>query len=263
MDNKSTKKSIVLLILTFLFFCGGVQISNAQDSIKTINRISVDSIKITKPEQLGDPKSVDFRIPSESKIKDYKKQKDFQYDQEAKEPGWFARFLAWIASLLGRGFGGAVTLPFWSYLILGILIAVIIYIIFKVFKINFRAIFGKQKLKPEESDISIYSNDVNELDLDKLSAEAILNKEYRLAVRYLYLANLKKMSDKNIIKWSLHKTNMSYSHEIIDPDMRKEFVYATIIFDHVWYGEISLNESSFERIKAELDNFKRMIGNER
>lgn len=110
--------------------------------------------------------------------------------------------------------------------------------------------------------IDIYTENVHNMNFDELIANALKNKDYRLVVRFLYLKNLKLMSDKEIIDWSTNKTNYSYQYEIKNNSLRNKFLEATLIFDYVWYGEFALDESQFSEINRRMNEFNNMVKHE-
>jgi len=142
-----------------------------------------------------------------------------------------------------------------------LLVCLIIAIILRTQDVTFRNLFGRKKMDLEESHF--YSEDVNKLDFENLISESIKVKNYRLAVRFLYLRSLKALSDASVINWNPNKTNYSYQYEIEDPSVRKTFIELTRIFDFVWYGEFELDEVNFREANDYFDEFNKALGYER
>lgn len=221
--------------------------------------ITTDSIEV-----VGQRAVVDFRVVNKEKIKKIKNQKEFQYKEEEKANlSWWERLLNWLFSQTDQTVKEVLNPNVWKYPLYVILVGLVVFFIFKLFRVKFSALFGKQKVANPEDDINIYSDNVHEMNLETLVSKAIEAKDYRLAVRYLYLRNLKHLSDTDKIMWSPNKTNMKYYHEIKDADLRKSFLQTALIFDYVWYGELKLSQQEFEVAHAELDNFDKMIDDER
>ena len=84
-----------------------------------------------------------------------------------------------------------------------------------------------------------------------------------MATRFLYLKNLKLLSDKLIIKWNINKTNYSYQHEIKDAAIRSGFLETTFIFDYVWYGEFPVDEYQYSIVENRMNDFNKMVSNEK
>lgn len=204
----------------------------------------------------------DFRIPDKKKIEGFQKDKRFDYSKE-KEQGVSAwdRFQLWLFEKFGKLFNVVSNSG-----VAGIVVIVIIALLFsllmlKFLGIDFRKVLGKKEIDAPEIDF--YTENVNEMNFDSLISNALKNKDYRLVTRFLYLKNLKLLSDKEIIDWRVNKTNYSYQHEISNPTLRSKFLEITLIFDYIWYGEFPVSEESFIGIHARMDDFNKMVANER
>ncbi len=84
---------------------------------------------------------------------------------------------------------------------------------------------------------------------DKLIAQAAANKNFRLAVRYLYLQCLQKLADAGAVQLSANKTNYQYVHELSSKPYGNDFAAVTLNYEYVWYGKFELSE---ENIKCYL-----------
>ena len=109
------------------------------------------------------------------------------------------------------------------------------------------------------NDIGTVHEDIHEIDFDKIIAEAISNKHYRIAIRYLYLKSLRDLSLKGFIIWKADKTNLDYLNELRLPAFEKPFGEVTRLFDYAWYGNIEINEPLFQRIKIVFDKLSHQI----
>ena len=200
-----------------------------------------------------------FRIPSEKKIEEFQNDKRFQYETpQPKTLSWLDKLKYKIIDFFLELFSGVARSGAASFIVILAVIAIVVFIIFKLTGIKFRSIFGKQKL--DTPPIDIYSENVHEMDFDTLIANALKNKDYRLVVRFMYLKNLKKLTDNGVIAWNINKTNYSYQFEIKDITLRDKFLDTTFIFDYVWYGEFPIDEMNFSRAYDELNQFNQMIG---
>ena len=99
------------------------------------------------------------------------------------------------------------------------------------------------------------TEDIHQMDFDKLISDAVSKTQYRSAVRYLYLKTLKELSDKNLITWKTDKTNRDYSNELRPSSIGSQFNEITFLFDYSWYGNALLNDTSFNTIKDSFDKF--------
>lgn len=90
-------------------------------------------------------------------------------------------------------------------------------------------------------------------DYNKLIAQSITNKNYRLAIRYHYLQTLQKLAAKGTIQFTDDKTNYQYLKELYGKPYENEFVSLTINYEYTWYGGFEIDETMFGKIQ---NNFK-------
>jgi hypothetical protein len=204
---------------------------------------------------------VNVRVPDKSKIEKYQEDSRFRYKREERSLSWWDKLMMSFYDFINRLFGTVAKSGMMSVVVLIIIVVVICLIVLKLAGVDYRTLLGKKEL--EAPDIDIYTENVHEMNFDALIAGALKNKDYRLAVRLLYLKNLKLMSDRDIIEWSGHKTNYSYQYEIQDNSLRTKFLETTLIFDYVWYGEFRLDEPKFSDINQRMNDFNKMISHER
>ncbi|MDR0825508.1 MAG: hypothetical protein LBN74_10470 [Prevotella sp.] len=202
-----------------------------------------------------------FRIPAQSKIEKYQKDSRFQYKKEERDISWWDKFWYRVNDFIDNMFHAAADSGMLSVIVVLILVLVVALIVLKLLGVNYKTLLGKKKL--DTSEIDIYTENVHNMNFDELIANALKNKDYRLTVRFLYLKNLKLMSDKEIIEWNTTKTNYSYLYEIKNDSLRKKFSETTYIFDYVWYGEFALNDSLFSDIHSRMNEFNNMVSHER
>lgn len=218
-----------------------------------------DSTATPKPAHIQE--KVNIRIPDKSKIEEYRKDPRFEYKKEERGLSWWDRILLAINNFINNLLGTVAESGMLSIVVLLIIVVVICLIVLKLIGVDYRTLLGKKEL--DKSDIDIYTENVHEMNFDALISNALRNKDYRLAVRFLYLKNLKQMSDKDIIEWSSHKTNYSYQYEIQNSLLRSKFLETTLIFDYVWYGEFELDESKFTEVDSRMGDLNKMINHER
>lgn len=206
---------------------------------------------------------IDLRIPVDTKIKEYQKDKHFNYEQSHRfeYPEWVLKIFDWFDRLFGKTLNKVFSREF-LMITSGIFIAILlIAIILRVQNVRLRNLLSRRKLNDEE--VHIYAEDVNGMDFESLISTSINSQDYRLATRFLYLKNLKALSDKQIINWNPNKTNYSYQYEIANVALKQKFVESTRIFDFVWYGEFILDANSFEEAHNFFKELNVMINNER
>lgn len=103
---------------------------------------------------------------------------------------------------------------------------------------------------------------IHEADFEALLNEAEQNADTRQSVRLLYLWVLKTFTDNHIIRWNPDKTNIDYLSEIEDKVLQEQFRYLSYLYNYIWYGEFSINDSEYRNaretflrhIKIKLEN---------
>ena len=62
-------------------------------------------------------------------------------------------------------------------------------------------------------------------DFETLIIQAVAKEDFRLAVRYHYMQLLQKLSSKNIIQFSVDKTNYEYIEELTGKSFKKSYLF--------------------------------------
>jgi len=128
------------------------------------------------------------------------------------------------------------------------------YIVFKLFLSN--SYFFSRNRKNISADIAV-ATDENINDPDALLQNAIKNRNYRLAIRYLYLQTLVRLSDRKLIEINSNKTNYEYVSELRKHKFANEFASLTLKYEYVWYGEYPVDERLFEQIQGNFIQFNK------
>ena len=128
------------------------------------------------------------------------------------------------------------------------------YLVYRLFLSN--SSFLSRNRKNIASDIAVVAEE-NANDPDSLLRSAIRSGNYRLAVRYLYLQSLKRLSEKKFIEINSNKTNYEYVTEIRKHKFANEFASLTLQYEYVWYGEYPVDERLFEQIQNGFTQFNK------
>lgn len=207
--------------------------------------------------------AVEVRVPSQKKIDKFNNDKNFQYEEETFSPSLFERIFWWI---LEKIFGKlkysevqTITSNFWDYFVIPLAIIILILVILKFLGVNYSGIFGR-KQKSVDLNYLIDDEDVNSSRFDELFAKALQDKNYRLALRYLYLKSLQKLNDNELITWHPNKTNHSYIDELaVNKGLQNSFREKVYLFELIWYGEYQITESEFSQIHKIFTAFNQRI----
>jgi hypothetical protein len=98
--------------------------------------------------------------------------------------------------------------------------------------------------------------DIFELDYEQEIQRAVADRNFRMAVRLMYLHILKELSERNIIQYKHEKTNSEYLSELAGTSYYKNFFRLTRDFEYTWYGELELSEQAFVLVQKDFSNFK-------
>ncbi|HEY2981340.1 MAG TPA: DUF4129 domain-containing protein [Anaerolineales bacterium] len=82
-------------------------------------------------------------------------------------------------------------------------------------------------------------------------------RDYRSAVRYLYLSSLLMLDERNLLQYDRSKTNREYLRSISgSPELAEPLGQVIEVFDDVWYGHHSLDEDSFKHYSDRVEALK-------
>ena len=144
---------------------------------------------------------------------------------------------------------------FWVLLIGGFLALLIWFLATS----NIRLFTRKSKAVVEEQKEEELSENIFDINFDKEIQKAIDVRNYRMAVRLMYLQTLKQLSLRNLIAYTPGKTNSDYLFQLSGTSYYKNFFRVTRDFDYVWYGHFSLSDDNFSLIRNNFNTFKSQI----
>ncbi len=232
--------------------------------------------KVVKPKvlQTDSLASVNIRHLDTAALKAYKKQPEFQYNDDKIVPSWWDRFWDWVSDQWDRFTKwldhlfskkdkktGKIS-PFWptvfKYLFIVLGAGALVFLIFKLLGVDMKNIFRR---KPTSGVIpySEFFEDINAISFDQEIENAVAKQNYRFAVRLLYLRSLKQLSDAGLIDWKIDKTNNTYINELSNEDQRSAFKILTRQFEYVWYGEFSIDAPVYSDIDSSFTDFKKRV----
>jgi hypothetical protein len=199
------------------------------------------------------------RMPSPQSLAPFLADEDFLYDREPPpaETLW-QQVKEWFWEQVRRFLfapGGAV---YWRILAYVIVAATLIFVILKLVGMDVRGWLYKSGGRTVGEAQALAEN-IHAVDFDRLIDEAIQQRRYRLAVRLSYLAALKRLTDRGLIEWKLDKTNHEYLRELKMPELQPDFARIVSLFEHIWYGEFSMNDTAFERALQSFRNFNLLL----
>jgi hypothetical protein len=204
------------------------------------------------------------RIPkAEKELQKYFKNPEFIYDRKAEVPlSIWDKIRLWINTQLRKIFTSEGYYTFIDYLLYGLIAFSLIMIILGLLKTELRGlIYPKEKkylIGMKESD-----EDINKMNLDDLVDDAVNKKEYRLAIRYLFLKSLKILQEKNIIDWKINKTNNLYIEEVKETELKNSLADVTRLFEGIWYGDFIITEPEYKTVSSYFYDFNSRLSDSR
>jgi hypothetical protein len=100
---------------------------------------------------------------------------------------------------------------------------------------------------------------IHEINFDDDIESALAQRNFKLAVRLLYLRSLKQLNDAGLIQWQIEKTNSVYVDELSNPNQRQTFSILTRQFEYIWYGNFPIDEQAFRNINTLFQDFKQIL----
>lgn len=202
----------------------------------------------------NDSSAVVLRNFDLQKIKDYRTQKEFLYDEQLPiNTNWWDRFWRWIWDLITAAMENRYSGNFIKYLVIAIIVALVIFAVIKLIGLDLKIFTGKSKAVDVPYDESL--ENIHEINFIEEIEKAVGNGNYRLAVRLLYLRSLKLLSDRELIHWQPDKTNQAYVDELADQDRKEQFKVLTLQFEYIWYGDFAVDKDGFKAIKGNFERF--------
>src|SRR6266536_669680 len=136
-------------------------------------------------------------------------------------------------------------------------IAAVAFFIMKVMNINRMNLF--KATSQSNTAYTIEDENIYAISFDTAIQQALQEGNYRLAIRLLYLQNLKILADKNFIVWQPNKTDTDYLHEINKSGLKQSFKNITDIFEYAWYGNRVVTKDDFAGIQKEFSQFQNQL----
>lgn len=210
-------------------------------------------------QHVPDTVPVKVRKISAEKINQYRRDPAFRYEPVSEAaPSYWDRFWEWIwgkiDSVTGTPRGARVT----KILLIAAASGLLLYFIIRLSGMNRTGLFGK-KNTGDLLQAEAIEEDIHSINFNQSIQQAIANKNYRLAVRLLYLQSLKVLSDRDMIQWQLDKTNSAYVKEIKGETQQAAFHQLTLWFENNWYGNIPVSETAFGLIKNQFEQFNQQL----
>lgn len=129
---------------------------------------------------------------------------------------------------------------------------------------------SKAEREVAKVDISeIQEEKLTLIETESLLDRAVRNEQYELAIRLQYLALLKRLHEKKMIKFAKDKVNLHYLREMERlPQLSAPFRRITHNFERNWYGQYPIDRLTYRLVAdtytdfhAKLDNYRKTSSN--
>jgi hypothetical protein len=224
-----------------------------QDSPQTVSDTSAYSSKDVVGEHAG---PVVLRTIEDSVVADWKSDKTFEY---ANDPAyWRWHPLRSTPSSSGGWFPRLLTSRWFGYFILFLMGGILLYAIIRIIVANRLQLFYRS---PKRAMVVKAAEEGGSLDddLEGKLMHFMQIKDYRQAVRYLYLKTLRVLNDRGMIRYHQESTNQEYWRQLSATQQGGAFRDLTMIYEKVWYGEFPLGDALFIRLRQYFEDFYKSV----
>lgn len=178
--------------------------------------------------------------------------RDYIYDRTAPAPqSFWEKFTNWLSEHIGDLFktkGMNVGLRILEF---ALIIAAIVIIVLLLLKNNIRSLFSGKIIEADPEFTELKEN-IHLIDFENLIADSIAGKDFRRAIRLHFLKTLKHLSDHELIKWKIDKTNRDYSIELSKSPYSGWFNELVTLYDYVWYGDFKIDEEKYNLLSKKF-----------
>ncbi|MBN8824129.1 MULTISPECIES: DUF4129 domain-containing protein [unclassified Spirosoma] len=200
-----------------------------------------------------DRSPIRVRYPEADHLRDLQTDHDYQYGNDTPPPeNPIARFFNWLFRKLAQFLSSKAYQNVWQYVILAAIACFVIYLLMKAEVLGF--LFPK-KAQSGALDYENLAENIHEIDFETAIDEAAAARNFRLAVRLLYLQTLKRLTDAGRVHYKPDKTNRQYVAELINSPLQPDFETLTRQFEFVWYGDFPVDEQRFQAIQNQFRQF--------
>lgn len=139
---------------------------------------------------------------------------------------------------------------YFFYALLGLLFIAIVYIAVRLIMNHKGRWFFEKESQTVTIDLKNVETHIHEADFETLLHDTEQRGDTRQSIRLYYLWLLKNLTDKQIIDWHPEKTNADYMREISDEALGKQFRYLSYLFNHIWYGEFTIDDKEYQHART-------------
>jgi|ERR1700677_4745027 hypothetical protein len=205
--------------------------------------------------EAADPAPVVLRVMPDSVVAEWKTDKAFEYANDSAYWRWHELRSGPAAS--GGGLPRFLSSRGFEYFILFLMGGILLYAITRIIVANRLQLFYRPP--PHPMVIKTGEEGSPEDDLEGQLMHFMQTKNYRQAVRYLYLKTLRLLNDRGMIRYHQESTNLEYWRQLSATPQGGAFRDLTSIYEKVWYGEFPLGDTLFTRLHQYFEDFYKSV----
>ncbi|WP_422360123.1 hypothetical protein [Reichenbachiella sp.] len=201
-----------------------------------------------------------IRTFDQKKLDTYKTDPEFSYLHESQSSHWWDGAQEWLANILSDWFDDVTPERmgnFFYYLfraiLWGLLLFAIAMVAYTLYKRGFFGVFSRKKhsIDPFYSELE---DQVLETNWQELIDEAVIKKQYNIAIRLLFLQLLQSLNHSDLIVWEKSKSIRDYQRELAD-EFKEGFLTLSQFYQYAWFGDVAIDELHFIKIHREFKSF--------
>ncbi len=137
-------------------------------------------------------------------------------------------------------------------LVAGGVILVIAFLVFLLRRLNVTPVALDSGTASDEPTTSDAASD--------RAADFASTREYRSAIRYLYLACLLRLDERGLIRYDATLTNREHLRQVSQQPQLYDLLRSVVnAFEDVWYGYAAVDESFYQQFRREIDQLDRLV----
>lgn len=239
---------LIYFILQFPLYLGN---ATELDSLSHVRQTKYKKVRV-------DTSKVTLRAFDAEKITAYKKDPAFDYKEERIPIGWWERFKQWLFQQFSSLFSDSRSTNAMKWMLIVIGSAALLFFIYKLSGMDILQVFGRRN-RTSAVPSSLEEENIHEIDFEAALQAAVEKKNYRQAIRLLYLQLLKELTDRRLIDWQPGKTNRTYIQELREKPYIHDFNALTSLFEQAWYGAFPVGENDFSDFRNSFLTLKNQV----
>lgn len=198
--------------------------------------------------RFNDSVRMEARSFSEETIRRFQEDGDFNYGIRRRATlSWWQRFKYWLAEQWARLFHHTYFGTIYDILFYLFCFAVLTFAILKLTGTSVTQLFfrnDRSSVTSVPSEENIYA-----IDFDQEIAQAQREGDHRRVIRLRYIYALRKLADRQLIRWRPGKTNHDYQAELANTNLREPFQRLSYYYAYAWYGNFPADRTMVERVE--------------